>query len=47
MSVLESLLRGAGHTLGGEASAQHKSDQYRENEEDEDDATVEHEVKAK
>ena len=34
MTVCESLMCGAGHTLDGEASAQHNSEQDRENEKD-------------
>ena len=34
MTVWDSLIRGAAHTLDGEASAQHNSEQDRENEKD-------------
>ena len=34
MTIWDSLLRGASHTLDGEASAQHNSEQDRENEKD-------------
>ena len=34
MTVSESLMCGAGHTLDGEASAQHNSEQDRENAKD-------------